>query len=45
MVKLKTLIKQKKSIRNGSTTKFKKQPREYDPREDLLDEQLIAKAI
>ena len=26
-------------------TKFKKKPREYDPMEELLDEQLIAKAI
>lgn len=26
-------------------TKFKKQPREYNPSKDLLDEQLIAKAI
>lgn len=25
--------------------KFKKQPREYNPTEDLLDEQLIANAI
>lgn len=26
-------------------TKFKKQPREYNPTKDLLDEQLIAQAI
>jgi len=26
-------------------TKFKKQPREYNPTKDLLDEKLIAKAI
>ena len=45
MAKPKTLIKQKKSIKIGSMTKFKKQPREYDPRKDLLDERLIAQAI
>jgi hypothetical protein len=32
-------------IRTGSMIKFKKQPREYNPRKDLLDDQLIAKAI
>lgn len=29
----------------GSTMKFKKQPREYNPTKDLLNEQLIARAI
>jgi hypothetical protein len=35
----------KKFIWTGSMNKFKKQPREYDPMKDLLDEQLIAKAV
>jgi len=37
--------KRRKSAKIGSMTKFKKQPRVYDPRKDLLDEQLIARAI
>ena len=45
MAKAKTLTKRKKSTRTGSVTKFKKQPREYNPNKDLLDQQLIAKAI
>jgi len=45
MAKAKTSIKRKKFIKNGSMTKFKKQPREYNPLKDLLDEKLIAKAI
>lgn len=45
MVKAKILTKQKKSTQTGSMTKFKKQPREYSPTKDLLNEQLIAKAI
>jgi len=45
MGKAKTLIRRKKSIKNGSMTKFKKRPREYNPAKDLLDEKLIAKAI
>ena len=45
MARPKTLIKQKRSIKTGFTTKFKKQPREYNPTKDLLNERLIAKAI
>ena len=45
MAKPKTSIKQKKSTRNGSMNKFKKQPREYNPTKVLMDEQLIANAI
>ena len=41
----KTLIKWKKFTKIGSMTTFKKQPREYNPTKDLLDEKLIAKAI
>jgi probable addiction module antidote protein len=41
----KTLIKRKKFTKLGSMTKFKKQPRVYNPTKDLLDEQLIAKAV
>lgn len=45
MARPKTLIKRRKSIENGSMTRFKKQPREYHPTKDLLDEELIAQAI
>lgn len=45
MAKRKILRRQKKFIKNGSMTKFKKTPREYNPSNDLLDEDLIAKAI
>ncbi len=45
MGKAKILTKPKKSINNGSMSKFKKQPQQYDPMKDLLDEELIAKAV
>ena len=45
MDKHRTLTRRKKFIGTGSMTKFKKRPREYDPMKDLLDEQLIAKAV
>jgi probable addiction module antidote protein len=45
MAKVKTFNRRKKFMGYGSMTKFKKQPREYDPTKDLLDEQLIAKAV
>ena len=45
MVKRKILTKQRKSIKNGSMIKLKKTPREYNPMKDLLDDQLIAKAV
>ncbi|MDP1880718.1 MAG: hypothetical protein Q8K60_07245 [Parachlamydiaceae bacterium] len=45
MVKTKTLTKRKKFTKIGSMTKLKKQPREYNPRKYLLDEQLIAQAV
>jgi probable addiction module antidote protein len=32
-------------MKNGSMIKLKKKPREYDPMKDLLDDQLIAKAV
>src|ERR1700722_7359370 len=37
--------KRKKSIKSGSMMKLKKEPREYDPMKDLLDDQLIAQAF
>ena len=45
MARQKISTKRKKFIRTGSMTKLKKQPREYNPTKDLLDEQLIAKAV
>lgn len=45
MARRKTLTKQKKYIKSGSMTKLKKKPIKYDPMRDLLNEQLIAKAI
>jgi probable addiction module antidote protein len=45
MAKTKISVRRKKSIKSGSMNKFRKQPREYDPMKDLLDEELIAKAI
>jgi probable addiction module antidote protein len=45
MAKTKSLIKQIKFTKNGSMTKFKKQPRPYNPEDDLLNEELIAKAV
>lgn len=45
MAKPKTLIRQRKFTKSGSMTKFKKQPRQYNPMKDLLDEELIAKAV
>ena len=40
-----TFSGRKKFTESGSVTKLKKQPREYEPRKDLLNEKLIAKAI
>jgi DNA-binding phage protein len=37
--------RRKKFTKSGSATKLKKQPREYEPMRDLLNEKLIAKAI
>ena len=45
MARPKTSIRRKKFTKSGSMNKFKKQPREYDPKKDLLDEELIAKAV
>ncbi len=45
MVKAKTSTRQRKFTGNGSMTKWKKQPRQYDPKKNLLDEHLIAEAI
>lgn len=45
MVRRRTSIKQRKYTKSGSMIKLKKKPSEYDPMKDLLDEQLIAKAI
>lgn len=45
MAKAKTLTRQKKFTKNGSMTRFKKPPREYNPTKDLLDEELIAMAV
>ena len=45
MDRQKTLIKQRKSTKSGSTIKFKKEPREYNPSQDLLNEELIARAV
>lgn len=45
MVRQRILTKRKKSTRTGSMTKLKKQPREYNPTKDLLNERLIAQAI
>ena len=45
MVRRRTLITQKKYTESGSVTKFKKTPHKYNPMKDLLDEQLIAKAV
>lgn len=45
MVRAKILTRRKKFTKNGSMTRFKKQPREYNPTRDLLNEKLIAKAI
>ena len=45
MARAKTLTKRKKFTRTGSMTKFKKRPQPYNPMKDLLDEELIARAI
>ena len=45
MDRQKPLTRQKKYIKRGSMIKLKKTPREYDPMKDLLDEQLISKAV
>lgn len=45
MDKQKTSTKQKELVENGSKIKLKKNPREYNPTKDLLDEHLIAEAI
>lgn len=51
MGKTKTSIMRKKSTKSGSMTKsgpitkFKKKPHEYNPTKDLLNEELIAKAV
>lgn len=45
MAKAKISIRRRKSTKSGSMIKLKKRPREYDPMKDLLDEELIAKAI
>ncbi|WP_232044403.1 DNA-binding protein [Neochlamydia sp. S13] len=45
MAKLKTSNRQKKFTKSGFMTKFKRTPREYNPMKDLLDEELIAKAV
>lgn len=42
MARQKILTRQRKS---GSMIKLKKRPREYNPMQDLLDEQLIAQAV
>ena len=44
MAKPKTSTKQKKSTKSG-LIKFKKTPREYNPTKDLLDEELISRAV
>lgn len=45
MAKQRISIRQKKFTKSGSMTKFKKTPQEYNPTKDLLDEELIAKAV
>jgi len=45
MAKAKISIRRRKSAKSGSMIKLKKRPREYDPMKDLLDEELIAKAV
>lgn len=45
MGKAKASIRRKKFTKTGSTVKFKKRPREYDPDKYLLNEELIAQAI
>ncbi len=45
MARQKTSIRRKRFTKSGSMTKFKKQPRVYNPTKDLLNEELIAKAI
>lgn len=45
MVRRKTSTKLKKFTKSGSMIRLKKKPHEYDPMKDLLNEQLIAKAV
>ena len=45
MVRTKTSTKLKKFTGNGSVINWKKQPKVYNPKKNLLDDQLIAEAI
>jgi probable addiction module antidote protein len=45
MARQKISIKRRKYAKSGSMTKLKKQPREYDSMKELLDEELISKAV
>jgi DNA-binding phage protein len=45
MARRRISIRRKKFTESGSKIKFKNQPCEYNPNKDLLDEELIARAV